>query len=98
MNTFDPRQDLLELHVVVWGRVQGIGFRVAARHYALQLDLQGYAKNLDDGNVELLAQGPRVKLEEFLKNLKAHFGAGYIARLDTKYQKAVKLFDRFEII
>ena len=42
---------------LVSGRVQGVGFRAAARRRALQLGLSGYAHNLGDGRVELLAQG-----------------------------------------
>ena len=98
MNNFDPRQDQMELHAMVWGHVQGIGFRVTARHYALQLGLKGTACNLDDGNVEIYAQGTREKLEEFIKHLKGHFGPGYIARMDIKFEKPSTTYDRFQII
>lgn len=41
----------------VEGRVQGVGFRASTQAQALQLDLHGYARNLDDGSVEVLAVG-----------------------------------------
>lgn len=88
----------IELHAVVWGRVQGIGFRVSARHYALQLGLKGSVSNLEDGNVEIYAQGTRDQLEEFLRLLKEHFGPGYIARLDVSFGNPSKSYERFEII
>ena len=98
MNSYNPRQDHQELHAIIWGRVQGVGFRVAARQYAIQLDLKGTARNLEDGNVEIFIQGPKEKLEEFIKLLKEHFGPGYIARFDIKYQNSTQMFDQFSII
>jgi len=49
----------------VRGRVQGVGFRYFAQRAAQQLSLTGYARNLDDGNVEVYAVGPEEKLSEF---------------------------------
>ena len=42
---------------VVSGKVQGVFFRASAREQALKLGLRGYAKNLSDGRVEVLAAG-----------------------------------------
>lgn len=41
----------------VHGHVQGVGFRWWTRSQALELSLAGYAKNLDDGRVEVAAEG-----------------------------------------
>lgn len=41
----------------VQGKVQGVCFRAGTREQALQLGLRGYARNLDDGSVEVLAIG-----------------------------------------
>lgn len=53
----------------VSGRVQGVFFRASAREQALRLNLRGYAKNLPDGRVEVLASGEPIalaSLEEWL--------------------------------
>lgn len=42
---------------VVSGKVQGVFFRASTRQQALQLGLAGYAKNLADGDVEVVAAG-----------------------------------------
>lgn len=47
----------------VKGRVQGVGFRWWTRSRALELGLVGYAANLDDGRVEVWAQGERDAVE-----------------------------------
>lgn len=48
---------------VVSGKVQGVFFRAAAREQALKLGLRGYAKNLADGRVEVLAAGDEAALD-----------------------------------
>ena len=53
----------------VRGRVQGVGYRWFAQKCAAELDLRGYARNLDDGRVEVYAIGPADKLSEFAGRL-----------------------------
>ena len=45
------------LRCLVSGRVQGVFFRASTRDFAQQLGLSGYARNLPDGRVEVLACG-----------------------------------------
>ena len=49
---------------LVHGRVQGVGFRWFAQKAASDLGLHGYARNLDDGRVEVYAIGPTAKLDD----------------------------------
>lgn len=49
--------------IFVAGRVQGVGFRWWARSQGLELGLVGYARNLDDGRVEIWAQGEREAID-----------------------------------
>jgi acylphosphatase len=53
----------------VGGRVQGVFYRATAARYARELQITGYAKNLPDGRVEVLAYGSEAALEELLKRL-----------------------------
>jgi acylphosphatase len=56
---------------VVAGRVQGVFFRASAREQAQRLGLTGYARNLPDGRVEVLACGVPAavaELREWLRN------------------------------
>jgi acylphosphatase len=66
---------------VVAGMVQGVGFRWYVARHARGLGLAGYARNLADGRVEVVATGPDVatlaRLEELLRAGPAH------ARVDS---------------
>jgi acylphosphatase len=48
----------------VHGRVQGVGYRWFVQKAASDLGLHGYARNLDDGRVEVYATGTPAKLDE----------------------------------
>ena len=49
----------------VAGRVQGVFYRASARQRATELGVTGFARNLADGRVEVLACGPRHAVEDF---------------------------------
>jgi len=55
---------------VVEGRVQGVGYRYFALQEAQALGLAGFARNLADGRVEVLAEGPAEALASFEARLK----------------------------
>lgn len=50
----------------VHGNVQGVGFRWWTRSRALELGLAGYAKNLADGRVEVVAEGDKASVDKLL--------------------------------
>ncbi|KRN74693.1 hypothetical protein IV73_GL001199 [Weissella kandleri] len=50
----------------VFGRVQGVGFRWAARQLAERLNIKGYVVNKDDGSVLIEAQGEQADLRKFM--------------------------------
>src|SRR5580698_7887680 len=55
----DAGTDPVRLTAWVRGRVQGVGFRWWVRSRALELGLVGWARNLEDGRVEVVAEGPQ---------------------------------------
>lgn len=58
------------LTAFVLGSVQGVGFRWWTRSRALELGLAGHATNLQDGRVQVVAEGPREKCERLLELLR----------------------------
>lgn len=55
---------------IVSGRVQGVGFRYHTCHEGLKQGLSGYAKNLTNGDVEVVANGTEAALNVFYSWLK----------------------------
>ena len=53
------------------GLVQGVGYRFFAQRSAARHQVRGYIRNLDDGRVEALAQGPEASVEAFKHDLTA---------------------------
>ncbi len=58
--------DKARLHVLIEGRVQGVFFRAYTRDQALSRGLAGWVRNLPDGRVEALFEGPREALNSML--------------------------------
>ena len=58
-----PGPDLARLRLLVHGRVQGVFFRQAAADEARSLGLRGWVRNLPNGDVEIVAEGPRRELK-----------------------------------
>jgi acylphosphatase len=48
------------------GRVQGVFYRASAQQEAMRLGLVGEIRNLPDGSVEVVVEGPRERIEEFI--------------------------------
>lgn len=55
-----------EILCKVYGNVQGVFFRQFAKEKALEYSVTGYAKNLEDETVEVVAQGEEENLKKFL--------------------------------
>lgn len=58
-------QSKICIRYVISGRVQGVWFRASAQEEAKKLNLTGWARNLQDGRVEVLACGSEQALSEF---------------------------------
>jgi len=76
----------------VRGRVQGVGFRWWTRSRALELGLTGAATNLDDGRVEVVAEGSRDACESLLDHLRS---GGTPGRVDSVVERWASTAPRF---
>lgn len=65
------------------GSVQGVGFRYTACRTAARYNITGYARNLPDGRVECLVEGPDTEIDNFLADL-ARRMSGYIHSQEHK--------------
>jgi acylphosphatase len=58
------------LHFLIRGRVQGVGFRWFVHSEASELDLRGWVRNTEDGDVEVVASGSAEDLAELRASLR----------------------------
>ena len=80
------------------GKVQNVWFRASAREQAQQLGLTGWVANRPDGSVEVLAEGPRPKLERLMAWCHQGPPAASVNLVDPEWLPATEEFDIFQII
>jgi acylphosphatase len=72
------------VRILASGRVQGVGFRYSASRKARSLRLSGWVRNLDDGDVEIFAEGPEDALSRFAEWLRDMEPPARVDRLDIE--------------
>jgi acylphosphatase len=72
--------------VVVRGLVQGVGYRYFVLRQAEQLGISGYARNLPNGDVEVLAEGKREDVEALLRALRKGPRAAVVQDLTVEWR------------
>jgi len=82
---------------IVSGHVQGVGFRYFVYRRATELNLTGYAKNLYNGNVEVIAEGNEFNLQELYKLLKQGPSRAYVEFVQVEYSDYTGLYSNFDI-
>jgi len=85
-------------HVFYSGRVQGVGFRATAKRVAHGFDLTGIVRNLQDGRVELVAEGERIELEEFQHAIRDSGLGHFIRQEEARWEPIKNEFRGFEIV
>ena len=85
------------IHLIVSGRVQGVFFRANVKRKAIELNLNGYAKNLKDDNVEIVAEGDENKINELVYFIRENPGTSKVTDIKIKKSSAQN-FKNFEII
>jgi len=85
----------IRFHMLISGRVQGVLFRRAARIKALEFELTGFAKNLLDGKVEVVIEGPKEKAQEFLVWIKNGVPLARVDIIETAEEEYTGEFEDF---
>jgi acylphosphatase len=69
-------------HIIVHGRVQGVGFRYFVHHVASRLGLTGNVCNCPDFTVEIVVEGPARRIEEFMHEVEQGPSLARVERLE----------------
>ena len=83
-------------HIIFTGTVQGVGFRYTAHAIARRFKLTGFVRNLPDGSVEMLAQGPAGDVQACIEEIEQYF-TGHIRRTDSQEVPPEPGYTDFEI-
>lgn len=86
----------MNVHLVISGRVQGVGFRYSAQQKAVEYNLVGWVQNNADGTVELEAEGSAEQVNAYLTELKSGFNpfirVEHIKRKTNDQERGYKRF------
>ncbi len=89
--------DLACLQAIVHGHVQGVFFRDFVARRARKLGLTGYARNLSDGTMEVLAEGERKSLEELARHIETGPPAAKVTGVVTRWSEPAEKYTGFSI-
>ena len=84
-------------HVRISGQVQGVFFRDSTREKAQKLNLRGWVKNLPDGRVEALFEGPTEKVREMIAWCEEGPRHASVENVDTDFEDAGADLSGFEV-
>jgi len=84
---------------IIKGRVQMVGFRAFAEERAAAYGVTGYVQNLGNGDVEVVAEGDRALLEEFLADVRKGPRGAFVREVAVNWEaprgESAEFFIRF---
>ena len=92
------KQERVRAHVFVSGRVQGVYFREYTRRQAQRVGVTGWVRNLWDGRVEAVFEGPRSAVEHMVRW--CHKGSPHarVTHVDVHYEPYRGEFSDFRVV
>jgi acylphosphatase len=84
-------------HILVHGRVQGVGYRFFAQDLAESLGLVGWVRNCPDGTVECYVEGSRPAIEDFIQRLEDGPSMAHVESVSADWQAPQGVHTSFSI-
>jgi acylphosphatase len=88
---------VIQATITVKGRVQGVGYRANAARHANLLGLRGCIRNLPNGDVEALVEGPEEMVERFIQWCHRGPTAAHVTRVNVEQTEATGEYRSFSI-
>lgn len=85
-------------NIIVSGRVQGVGFRYFVQTLANRLNLKGWIKNLDNGDVQMELQTSEENLELIMEKLKKGNGFSKVSNMKIDVLEELDKYNSFKIL
>ena len=93
----ETKSDYKQFHILVSGWVQGVGFRYFAQSRAVMLSIKGYVRNLRSGQVEVVAEGQKSDLENFVHYLRRGPELSRVTGVEIKEQSYGGRYHNFRL-
>ena len=86
---------MIRAHLIIEGRVQGVGYRANTRRMANKLNLTGWVRNLRNGDVEAIVEGPETEVQKLI--IWCHRGptSAYVSNVKVEKSDATGEFNTF---
>ena len=85
------------IHIFVIGRVQGIFFRQSTRVIAIKNNVNGWVRNLDDGRVEIVAEGEESNIDALVDWCKTGPANSRVDEFELLEEKSTGEFENFQV-
>lgn len=83
-------------HIFIEGKVQGVGFRHFTKINAQEIGVHGWVKNLPDGRVEAVFEGPEDHIDEIVARCEEGPGSSRVDNVDFEWEEATGEFSSFK--
>ena len=88
---------LKRIHIFVTGRVQGVFFRQSTRVMGIKNNVNGWVRNLDDGRVEIVAEGKELNINAFVDWCKTGPANSRVDEFELSEENSTGEFENFEV-
>ncbi|NQU83353.1 MAG: acylphosphatase [Parcubacteria group bacterium] len=86
------------VHIKIYGQVQGVFFRVGIKEKADELGIFGWARNIESGGVEIMAEGEKEKLEKLIEWARQGPESAEVEKAEVKWYNNKEDYNNFKII
>ncbi len=86
-----------QFRIIVSGNVQGVSYRRFAKVWADKIGIMGWCRNLEDGNVEIMAEGSKEDIDRFAEKLKEGPLLSKVSGIEIKHEQKTSHFSTFVI-
>jgi acylphosphatase len=92
-----PKSERTRFHLVIFGRVQGVGYRYFAQEAAEEMGLQGWIRNGINGTVEAEIEGPKETVDRWVECLRQGPSLSKVERIEFTEKPSLGQMDHFSI-
>lgn len=83
--------------IIIQGLVQGVGYRFFVVRQAQQHDIKGYVCNLPNGCVQVVAEGTKGMVSDFIRQLKVGPVSAHVTGTEAQWSEQEEGFDSFDV-